>query len=243
MTAQEARREQWNKLKDKPLSDKLKYIFTYYWPGILGAAFAIIFAVSWVANILLQKEVALSGWMLNSTTNSNYAGDFAQEFMDFRRINSETHSVSLTSDIILSVSEYSDSSLAIMESITVRITTGELDFVIADFDTYPILSAYFADLNTLLTAEQQEKWKDNFVYVEKAALDKLKSDELDTIELPKYHLSAEGLNDPIAMGIRIPSTSPLLDAYFFPKGDVIFGIAQNVQNLENTLAFLEYIMG
>lgn len=242
MTAQEAHKEQWNKLKDKPLSDKLKYIFTYYWPGILGAALAIILAVTWVTNILNQKEAVLSGYMLNSTSNTSYAGDFVQEFMDFRGINGETHSVNLTSDIMLSVSEYSDSSLAVMESVTVRIVTGELDFVIADLNTYPILSAYFADPKTLLTAEQQEKWKDNFVYVEKASLDKLKSDDVDTIEIPEYHLSTEDLTDPVAMGIRIPATSPLMDAYFFPEGEVIFGITQSVQNIENTLAFLEYIM-
>lgn len=241
MTAREAHKQQWDKLKDKPLKDKLKYIFTYYWAAILGVVCVIAFVTSWVGSILLQKDVALSGYLLNSITDPAYSGDLTQEFLELLQLDSNEYDFKLHANTSYSSTEISDTSVAVLESIVVQVAAGELDFIVTDLETYPILSAYFTDLRTVMTAEQLEKWKDNLVYVEKDALERLTSGELDTVELPQYFLSDEGLSDPLPLGIRLPASSCLFDAYSFPSGDVIFGITRNVQNLSNTLAFLDYI--
>lgn len=242
MTAREAHKEQWIKLKDKPLKDKLIYIFTYYWAAILGAICVIAFAVSWISTALSQKDLALSGYLLNGFTKSTYSGSLPQEFMEHQQINSNDYEFKLTANTPFSSSEVSETAIQVLETVTVQIATGELDFVIADLDVYPVLSAYFADLNTVLTGERLENWKDCLVYVEKEALEQLTSGELYTVELPEYYLSAEGLTDPIPLGIRLPASSRLFDAYAFPNDEVIFGITHSAKNLSNALAFLDYIM-
>ena len=241
MTAREAHKEQWDKLKDKPLRDKLKYIFTYYWATIFGVVCVIVFTVSWISSALSQKDAALSGYLLNGMTNSSYTGDLTQEFMEFQQIDSNEYTFKIHANTSYSSTEFSDTSVAVLESIVVQVAAGELDFIVTDLETYPILSAYFTDLRTVMTAEQLEKWKDNLVYVEKDALERLTSGELDTVELPQYFLSNEGLSDPLPLGIRLPDSSSLFDVYSFPPGDVIFGITRNAQNLSNTFAFLNYI--
>lgn len=241
MTAREAHKAQWQALKDKPLKDKLKYIFTYYWAAILGVVCVIAFGASWISGILSQKDIALSGYLLNSLTDSSYAGNLPLEFMEHQQIDSDIYDFRLTTDTVYSSSEISDTSIAVLESIMVQAATGELDFIVADLETYPTLSAYFTDLGTVLTQEQLEKWGDNLVYVEKDALERLTSDNFEELEIPQYYLTDEGLTNPVPLGIRLPDSCRLLDAYVFPQGNVIFGIAYNAKNTENALAFLEYI--
>ena len=241
MTAREAHKEQWNKLKDKPLKDKLKYIFTYYWAAILGVVCVIAFAVSWISGVLSQKDAALSGYLLNGMTNSSYSIDLTQEFMELQQIDSDEYEFKLQANTSYSSTEMSDTSMAVLESIVVQIAAGELDFIITDLETYPILSAYFTDLRMVMTTEQLEKWEDNLVYVEKDALEQLTSGEMEVVVLPEYYLSDEGLSDPDPLGIRLPDSCLLFDAYAFAPGDVIFGITHNAKNLVNTLSFLEYI--
>ena len=242
MTAREAHKEQWNKLKDKPLKDKLKYIFTYYWAAILGVVCVIAFAVSWISGVLSQKDAALSGYLLNGMTNSSYSIDLTQEFMELQQIDSDVYEFKLQANTSYSSTEMSDTSMAVLESIVVRIAAGELDFIVADLETYPTLSAYYTDLRTVLDEVQLEKYSAYFVYVEKQALDTLTDEEVDEqLVLPEYHSDKTDLLDPVPLGIRIPESSRLLDAYAFPPDNVIFGITHNAKNLVNTRAFLEYI--
>ncbi len=243
MTAREAHKEQWNKLKDKPLKDKLKYILTYYWAAILGVICVIAFAVSWISGVLLQKDAALSGYLLNGMTNSSYPGNLAQEFMEHQQIDSNVYDFKLTTDTIYSSAEFSDTSIVILESIVVQVAAGELDFVVTDLHTYPTLSAYFTDLRTILTDEQLQKYRPYFVYVEQEALTNLTSDNFETaLVLPEYYLDDTDLQDPVPLGIRLPDSSHLFDAYDFLSKDVIFGITHASTNLSNTFAFLDYIL-
>lgn len=242
MTAKEAHQAQWQALKDKPLSDKIKYIFTYYWPGILGAVCFLIFIGSWLGGALSQKDVAISGYLLNGITSQSYTGDFKQEYMEYQQIDSNKYDFKLTADVSYSSTEVSDTNVAVLESIIVQAYANELDFIVVDLDNYPILSAYYIDLRAVLTEDQLKKWEDHFVYVEKEELNNLTSEFMDQVVLPKYHLSAEGLKEPIPLGIRLPENSKLFEAYKYASKDVIFGITCSVQNTENTLAFLEYIM-
>jgi hypothetical protein len=238
MTAKEAHQAQWQKLKDQPLQAKLKYIFTYYWAVIFGIVFAIIFVVSWLVFSLMQKEPVLAGYLLNSTTQKSYQGSIVEEFLQDREIDTNTYMFDLTSD-----SYYLDAETYVFESIVTRMGARDLDFIVTDLYTYPMFTAHLADLETILTAEQLEKYRPYFVYVEQSALDKLAAGDVgDGIKLPEYYLDDTDLEDPVAMGIRIPDSSRLLDAYSFPMDDVIFGIPVSCQRLTMTLEFLDFIL-
>ena len=241
MTAAEARKQQWLSLKDKPLSAKLKYIFTYYWPAIVGIMCVLVFLVSWITSILTQKEVVLSGYILNSATKTD-SPNLVQEFMELQQIDSDRQQFKLTTDVSYSIDDMSDTSITILESIIVQIAAKQVDFLIAEPESYQMFSAYHSDLRTVLTAEQLEKWDEYFVYVEYDALDKLKNDVENKIQLPEYFVSDEGLSDPVPVGIRLPEDCRLFDSYNMPTGDIYFSIMHNVSNAANTLAFLEFIL-
>ena len=133
MTAQEARKEQWNKLKDKPLSAKLKYIFTYYWPAIVGGICVIAFLSSWIGANLFKKDTALSGYLLNGYANQSYGGDLRQEFLEHRQLDPSDYECVFNSDIYYSRDELSDTGVHVLEAVTVQATTGNLDFIVTDF--------------------------------------------------------------------------------------------------------------
>ncbi len=242
MTAKEARQQQWQNLKDKPLKDKLKYIFTYYWAAIIGGVCVLACAISMITGALTKKDIALSGYLVNSYNNTSYTQDFRQEFLAHQQLDPKKYDFSLISNVSYSKTNPSEAAFHVMESIMIQSTAGNLDFVVVDLTSYPVFSAYYTDLRSVLTDEQLEKWSSQLIYVEKEALDILTSDDVDNIRLPDYFLSAEGLKDPIPMGIRIPTSSCLFEAYSFPNDEIVIGIMRNTPNLENTLAFIEYIM-
>ena len=238
MTAKEARQEQWKKLKNGPLSAKLKYIFTYYWAVIALCAFVLVFISSWIISALTQKEVVLSGCLANGTTLDSYQGAMADEFLAEQQIDTQKYTFDLMANVYLE-----DTDIYTLESIVTRILARDLDFVVADLYTYPILSAHFADLETILTEEQLEKYRPYLVYVERSALETLKEgDQGSGLTLPEYHLESDTLEDPVALGIRIPDSSRLFDAYSFPKDTILFGITTTNQHLSTTHAFLDYIL-
>jgi len=242
MTAAEARKKQWESLKDKPLTHKLKYIFTYYWPGILGGLCVLIFLVSWIGGILTQKETILGGHILNGIAIESYTGDIRQDFMAQQQIDTNKQNFLLTGDSSM-LSTAPNEFITAMEAIVTRIAVGDIDFLVGDQQTFEKFTAYHTDLRTVLSEEQLTKWSDYLVYVEKEAWEKLTGDNIDDVQIPEYFLSPEGLENPLPLGIRLPENSRHLQAYRFPKGEVIFGITISSQRIENALAFLEYIMG
>lgn len=238
MTAKEARQAQWKKLQDQPLQAKLKYIFTYYWAAIFGVAFAIFFVVSWLVFALTQKEAVLSGYLLNGKTEKSYPGSIVEEFLQEQKIDSDKYLFDLISD-----SYYLDTETYVFENIVTRMGARDLDFIVTDLYTYSMFTAHLADLETILIEEQLEKYRPYFVYVEQSALDTLVAGDVgDGIKLPEYYLDSTDLEDPVAMGIRIPDSSRLLDAYSFIGDDVIFGIPVSCQRLSMTLEFLDFIL-
>lgn len=242
MTAAEARKKQWESLKDRPLSEKLKYIFTYYWPGILGGVCVLIFLVSWIGGILTQKEIVLSGHLINGVAAQSYSGDLRQDFMTLQQFDTNKQDFRLTNDSSMSASAPNEVIIA-MDALVTQIAVGDIDFIVSDLKTYEKFSAYHNDLRNVLTNAQLEQWKNDLVYVEKEALNKLTSDDIDSFQTPEYFMSAEGLKDPLPIGIRLPENCRLLQAYLFPTGEVIFGIPFNAQHIDTALTFLEYITG
>ena len=237
MTAKEARQEQWNKLKDQPLSAKLKYIFTYYWGAIALSVFALIFATSWIVGALTQKEVVLSGSIINSIALDSYQDNIAEEFLADQQLDSEEYTFDLLDDVLFNATD-----ISAVEHIATRIYTGDLDFIVADLEAYTLLSAYFADLETVLTKEQLEKYRPYFVYVERDALETLEQgDQGSGLVFPKYYLDDAELEDPIALGIRIPKTSCLFEAYAFPDEEIILGFTETNRHVPVTIAFLEFL--
>ena len=242
MTAREAHKAQWEKLKDKPLKDKLIHILTYYWAPILGVICVISIAVSWIGNVLFQKEVLLAGYLINATANSSYSGNLTQEFMERQQIDSNEYNVRLTANAYYSNTDISQGSIQILESIVVQIAAGDLDFIVTDLETYPFLSAYYGDLREVFTEEQLKKYRSSFVYVEKEALDYLLDSKFETtVVLPTYYLDPTDLQNPIPLGIRLPESCRMTEAYTFHKGDVILGVVHSSTNIEQLIAFLDFI--
>lgn len=243
MTASEARRYQWQQLKGQPLSAKLKHIFTFYWPVIIACVCVIGIAVSWIGNILGQKELVLCGFFPNSALSESYQGDFGEEFLAHLNLDPEKNEFRITSNISYSKDDRSESSIYVMESMVTQVAAGELDFFVVDEESYPAFSSYYADLRTVLSAEQLDRWSANLIYAEQADLQKWSSGDLgQELVYPKYSATTDGMTDPIPMGIRLPETCRLRQAYLFPQGDVIFSVCASAQHQDNVLAFLEYIL-
>ena len=231
MTAAEARKKQWESLKDQPLRAKLKYIFTYYWAAILLGVGVIIFVATWIPGFF-QPDLALGGYMFDASVIESYGGNIPNDFLSVQQLNPKDYEFRLS--LISSTDSDAQTDFAIKNG------AGHADFVVAEQKTYANKAGCIQDLRQVLTPEQLEKWKSRIVYIEKNDWDAMQ-EGIEKI-VPELFMSTERMTNPVPFAIRLPKECKLLQAYKFPEGEILFGISQNSRNITNAVAFLEYIL-
>lgn len=232
MTAAEARKKQWESLKGQPLSARLKYIFTYYWPGILIGVGVLALFVSWIYGIVTAKDLALSGYLIDTVAVQDYSGNLKDDFMSQHQIDDREYEFRLSTT--------SSNTYESWEAYRLHVAAGEVDFIVGEQSVFQYETVFLQDLRQVLTSEQLEMWKDMIVYVEKDARDALHNEDFP--EVPKYYTSTDGMTDPVPIALRLPDTCKLRQAYLFPEGDVLFGITMQSSNPDNAVAFFSYIL-
>lgn len=242
MTIFEAQKAQWKTMKDKPLKDKLQYIATYYGVAIVIVLCVVGVVAGWITHAVTQKESALSGYLLNGAAEEKAGEVLEQEFLQHLRLDSGDYTVRLVSDVYFYQDQSDVEAYYVLESMVAQIASGMLDFVATDAKTFPMMSAYYADLRTVLTEEQLETYGGLLVYVEKAELEALTEGTSEVVELPTYYRDPAVLADPVPLGLALPEECRLLEAYRYSGNEVFFGLIVNSEHQDQAVAFLEFVL-
>lgn len=242
MTAREAAREEWRKLKDKPLKDKLVHIGTYYWPHILVGGFLLVLAVSTIVTVVTKKDPALQGYFLSTTQREDAAVDLSQAFSEYAGIDTEKYDVTLTPSSF-AVSGSTDMGIADSQIIMSQTAAGALDILCCDVGTVLdyAYSEYFRDLREVLTPAQLEAWEDNLLYIDQTVLDTINEGMELEYTLPDP-AAPEQMENPVPVALCIPESSGLWDSFTFLSQSPAIGIIINSQHPETAVQFLEYIL-
>lgn len=242
MTAREAAREEWKKLKHRPLKDKLTHIGTYYWPHILVVGFLLVLAVSLVTTVAGAKEPALQGYLLSTSQKTEDAPDLPQAFAQFASIDTGEYDVTLTASSY-AVSGSADMSMADSQIIASQTAAEALDVLCGDVSillNYAYRD-YFFDLREILTPEQLEKWAPYLLYIDQKVLDAISEKPETEYALPDP-TAPEQMEIPIPVALAIPESSVLWDSYTFLGDSPAIGVVVNSRQAENAVRFLEYIL-
>ena len=220
MTAREAAREEWKKLKHKPLKDKLVHIGTYYWPHILVGGFLLILAVSTIVTITSAKEPALQVYLVSTVRNEI-------------SLTCSSFGASGSANLTLADSQIVGSQTA-AEALDVLCgdVTALLDYAYGD---------YFYDLRQLLTEAQLESWEAYLLYIDRVVYDRISLGTETEYVLPDP-TRPEDMEEPIPVALTIPDSSVLWDSHTFMAEAPAAGIVINTQRPENARRFLEFIM-
>lgn len=246
MTSSEAARKHWLELKDKPFKEKVEHIVTYYGIVLSIILFLVIFAVSYTVHLLTLKDSALNITCIGATVTQKRVDALVSDFTAAAGIDTQEYEV----DVSTNLSSYQQGNYGnaydTAEIMMAMVASKNVDAIISDTTTFiPYMyQGLLADVSKTLTAEQAERYKDLFLYADQTIADELR-DMTNVEELPEFPdpTKPETMKQPVAIAIRIPENTDFYKA-FFPnlEGYAAYGIAVNAVNLENTLAFLDYIM-
>lgn len=243
-------REQNAKLKNAPLKEKLLYFKDYYLKTTIVILAIAVFFISLLHSMLSgPKDTAFAALFFNDLGDSSDTR-LAEEFAGYMEIDTGEHEVYIdasmnyydTPDMTQEQeteastetstepsTEYAFNSAAMfgydgyvdIQKSMALIAAKELDVIVGDEEAFAYYSKAecFADITTVLTPKQLEKFKDAL-----------------------YYYTSPETGETYPVGVYVTG-APKLEEYYYYYGDVkpVFGILVNSQNIQNALAFLDYI--
>ena len=215
-------REQREKvLKNNGFKGRFEYFVYYYkWHVIIGAVI-LLFGGSMIYDVVTQKDVALQVVYVNGFPNVETT-EFMADFQKTIEIDENKEETLLDDTFYInaqSPSYYDEQSI---EKLLVMCSAGTVDVCVVDESYFGNMAegGYFLDLSTVLSDEQMEQYKDRIIWY----------------DCPNNITEGEE-----AIAIEVTNASKLISTQSFPNTKCYYGILVNAKNIDNSLAFLEYI--
>ncbi len=236
------------KMEGKSAQEKWDYFMDYYKWWAIAIILVIISIVYTVVAINSQKDIVLSGYLLDSYTLEDPSAVFSS-FSEYAQIDTEECAPEFTVNMSLS-DDMADVASAVQQRIVATIAAKETDFISAPLETFSALSYqtsdYFGDLREYLTVEQLEVWKDRIFYIDAAQrqdiADSVRNNPDVPIVYPDPH-DPESMEDPIPVGIDVAGFEELDALYLYCQEYVYLGIVSNAPHPQITVQFIEYLLG
>lgn len=228
------------------LKQKIEYIVHYYAPTALLIIAIIAFILYFILDAIHQPKNVLNGTFINLYTydTRDEANELANKYLNDKGIDTTKYTATFGSNLVmssdLSVTQQSD------QALIAQVSAGILDFTIGS-SNHLLPYAYeqiFADLTTVLSEEQIEKYEPYFLYIDRTIIlekENTSLDDLDGIEYPDC-TKPEEMKDPIPVFIMTTESDIINDLYGFNDPHRCIGIVYNGKNQKNAIDFLDYIM-
>ena len=249
-TIRETTKSQHEKMKGQPFKVKLKYFFGYYKFHLLAFVIVTGILVSIIVSIATHKDYGFYSMMINSV-NIN-AEAIQESFGHYAGIDLDKYECYIDPNAALSQNANSNAVLGTDAKFAASISTRDLDCIIANSDTFfqKANNEVLADLTTVLSPEDIERFEDQFYYIDASVFD------IEDYELPqpdsfgtaeeqwdrlKKQMDPSGMKKPVAVGIVCDDCALNIktDCYF--SSIPVFGIIVNSERFDTAVSFLHYI--
>ncbi|MCR4788606.1 MAG: hypothetical protein K5888_08465 [Lachnospiraceae bacterium] len=246
--------KQAEKMKDKPLKDKLAYFWEYYKMPFIGVIVGIIIVFSIIKAMVTAKDNCFVAMLVNSANIDTIK--MSESFGEYAGLDLKKYDCYIDANDPENLLNSNASEYGAATRFTALLSAADLDCVVYDsvvFNNKAVNDVFF-DLRTVLSDEDVKRFEKDFYYVDRDTQKKVSEDlsfegaynsTRGTVEEQKEdlekHMDPSSMVDPIPVGIVIIN-SPMvkkIDSYFelFP----VFAIPQNTQRLDTAIAFLHYI--
>lgn len=240
-------KEEREALKHGSLKQKARYVWDYYRWYFFGGAIAAFCIFSLAKDIITHKDAGFYACLLNGAQLDVLAEETEnmKNFAEYANIDRDEYQIIF--DTSIQIGTPGADNLTSSQKLIVYIASKEIDVVASDVDSM-IQYAYqgdYADLSTMLSAEQMEKYQDSFYYMDKVVEQKYMN--MDSTELMDQEMiypdptKPEEMQEPIPIGVKPGASCPLLTEYAF-NGDLCVGIVINTTRPEKAVAFIDYCM-
>jgi hypothetical protein len=240
-------KEEREALKHGTWKQRISYYWLYYKWYVIVAAAILVFIVSFVHNILTRKEDAFAAAFVNAWAQEG-AEDYLQNFAKESGIDLNEYQINMDSNLYITQGSLDQATMVTTQKVMVYIASNSLDVLAADETTFQsyAYSEALADLRTLLTPAQVERYQPYFYYIDAKVLEKKQAME-------EQDGSSEGLiypdptkpelmQNPVPIAVLINNSPSLQQAFTFSENDVPMGILLNSPRQQTALDFMDYVM-
>jgi len=212
--------EQHKLMKGRPLKEQVEYYVGYYWKMALVTAAALGILISFIYSAVTAKEEALCILFVNTFIKEDVDMQaYGAELTELLALDPDDYSINIQKDLWIDYENMDEISSANIQKLLVLHAAAAIDGMIVN-DTYLEANAdsgILGDLSEVLPPELMEKYKDRIIYVD------------SSIDEKGEYPALLDVSDASIM------ESPTLPAYFC--------LSQVTPHPENTIAFLEYLLG
>lgn len=223
-------KEQNAKLKNASFKEKLSYFKDYYLKATIGVLIGIIFVAALIHDIASgPDDTVFAAYFYNDSGDSSNT-ELADSFAEYMGIDTSEHDVYIDATAsYYTDEEMSENTAAAMSSYEIYtylqktmalISTNDLDIIAGNksaFD-YFAKAECLADVTTVLSEEQIEKYQDYF-----------------------YYYTNEETSETYPAGIYINDAPKIQSYHYYDYSEGILGFVVNSEDLDNATAFLDYI--
>lgn len=242
-------KEEREALKHGTPKQKISYFFCYYkWHVIIIIA-VIAFAVSFIHQLVTQKDNAFFAVLVN-TLELDSPEEYVRGYTEYADIDTSTYNIMMDTTLHINPdpASYDESTMAATQKIMVYIAAQEIDIVTGG---EAVLNSYayndtFYDLREFLTPEQITKYEPYFYYMDMAvaeARDEILDSTSDYTNLPDYPdpRKPEAMENPVPVGIYLENADSLKEYYYFTDENVVLAVTVNAPHPEAASKFIDYI--
>lgn len=223
-------KEQWKKIKDRPLREKVKYFWDYYKvPTIV--VITLVFVTIWIAGDMREgmKPTLLNVCWINGENLEN-SQEIMDSFIAYTGNNPEEVHAYLDTSLSYDVTENSMASMTSQQKLLASVAAGNLDIIIADEAStqYFASSGFYQDLRNILSQETLRRYQDSIYYY----------------TFPKDSDTTDGIEKgvPIPIGIYCQDFHhEQLSTAFHTAGNHVLCVINNTKNQIYIQQFLDFL--
>ena len=248
MTIREARKQQWEAVKNCSTKEKLLYFWEYYGIKSICLLIGIVVLIGFIVSMVTKKDYAFTGVFFGASQQDGVQ-QYLQEFGEVAGIDPKEYEISVQCHLDVQMDqaitqEIYDS----MNAFATMVAAQSVDSFAAEQDLFFYYGylGYAADLRTVLTDRELADLAPYVYYIDSKVLEQRNNtDDM----LPEVNVNypdptkPEAMTDPIPVAISLSAaTQAFRDNYQF-HGDALIGICASASYPQNAAAFLRYCLG
>lgn len=222
--------------------EKIKYFVYYYKWWVIGIAVAVAIVGSMVYDFATRKESVFQVVVVNGEYNDYYdykslIDDFAQKNIEY---DPKTQEVLIDSNAHVDINALDQMNQMTVQKVFLNVAAEELDVLLCDkeFMELACRQSCAHDLEKVLPPEMFEKYKDQIYWFD---MTQIPIDEIDDEDKSGEELTEEERFR--AFSIDISDFYKVKETKMYPynDGEAYALIPANTKQLENAIAFIEYL--
>ena len=240
-------REEREAIKQKSFKEKIKYFCDYYKWHVIGGVILTAFAISLVHSVLTHKDWAFYGAFINAYQAPAY-DTFRENFAAQADIDLKEFDVLFDTSMYYTDNSHDQGTLDTLERLTVYIAAGDVNVMAGGpsvMNQYAY-NGFFQDLRQILPQDLQEQLEPYYYYADAALADEIDAQQESGLmtSAPRYPsdpTNAEGMAEPVPVGLYIQDCPRIQEAFVFQDSEVILGVIGNMPEVDSVIQFLRFI--